>query len=205
MHRLQEWQCRMGYRYVDSNQMINCYLYNDYYSIENNLYLCNRKRIKENKDFWYYSADTPIILHRRETFPYKECNRFFQNPLPYQLIARRWFSTSMGKLGYQPVCRNEWVTGLCTFAVVSHSPQGLTEWKKIALMPQKTDYFESASLRDAGSGFFWPQTRNGSCSLSVETPDKEWELLPFGRDPIPYLGLLRVSIYDAVNNSVFYF
>lgn len=29
------------------------------------------------------------------------------------VFARRWCSTSTGKSGYQPVCRNEWVTGLC--------------------------------------------------------------------------------------------
>ena len=29
------------------------------------------------------------------------------------VFARRWCSTSTGKFGYQPVCRNEWVTGLC--------------------------------------------------------------------------------------------
>ena len=51
----------------------------------------------------------------------------------------------------------------------------------IALMPQNTDYFESASLRDAGSGFFFDP-----------------------RLHFVYLGLLRVSIYDAVKNSVVY-
>ena len=29
------------------------------------------------------------------------------------VFARRWCSTSTGKSGYQPVCRNEWVTELC--------------------------------------------------------------------------------------------
>ena len=29
------------------------------------------------------------------------------------VFARRWHSPSTGKSGYQPVCRNEWVTGLC--------------------------------------------------------------------------------------------
>ena len=29
------------------------------------------------------------------------------------VFARRWYSPSTGKSGYQPVCRNEWVTGLC--------------------------------------------------------------------------------------------
>lgn len=29
------------------------------------------------------------------------------------VFARRWYSTSTGKSGYQPVCRNEWAVELC--------------------------------------------------------------------------------------------
>lgn len=29
------------------------------------------------------------------------------------VFARRWYSKTTGKSGYQPVCENEWVPGLC--------------------------------------------------------------------------------------------
>lgn len=38
------------------------------------------------------------------------------------VFARRWHSKTNGKSGYQPVCGNEWVTGLCDSVAISVCP-----------------------------------------------------------------------------------
>ena len=49
----------------------------------------------------YSSVDTKIRLFRK-LFSGRE-----------DVFARRWYSKTTGKSGYQPVCENEWVEGIC--------------------------------------------------------------------------------------------
>ena len=49
----------------------------------------------------YSSTDEKIALFRKLF-----CGR-------EDVFARRWYSKTTGKSGYQPVCENEWVEGLC--------------------------------------------------------------------------------------------
>ena len=69
------------------------------------------KRMKEDMNKPIYSlASVPTI-----TLSIDERIRLFQSLFKGRedVFARRWFSKTTGKSGYQPVCINEWKQGLC--------------------------------------------------------------------------------------------
>ena len=60
------------------------------------------KDVTENAAVNKYSSSAEKIALFRSLFAGRE-----------DVFARRWYSKTTGKSGYQPVCENEWVPGLC--------------------------------------------------------------------------------------------
>ena len=68
-----------------------------------------------SKELWSDSAITKSSAFVHANSSTQEKIKFFLSVFKGRegLYARRYYSTNTGKSGYTPVCKNEWITGVC--------------------------------------------------------------------------------------------